>query len=76
MSNIAANREKQALENDKLMSERALSFQKNKIANELLGEMGKDMTNVLNGKVKVTLPLSVRIKYKVNHWIDKLFRTI
>ena len=53
MSNIAANREKQALENDKLMSERALSFQKNKIANELLGEMGKDMTNVLNGKIKV-----------------------
>ena len=76
MSNIVANREKQALENDRLMSERALSFQKTKIANELLGDMGKDMTDVLSGKVKVKMPFSSKVKYKVNYWINKLFNSL
>lgn len=74
MSNIAANREKRALDNDRLMSRRALNFQQRRIAEELLGDMGKDMDDVLSGKVKVKLPLLMRIKYKINFWIDKLFK--
>lgn len=74
MSNIAANREKRALDNDRLMSRRAINFQQRRIAEELLGDMGKDMDNVLSGKVKVKLPLLMRIKYKINFWIDKLFK--
>ena len=74
MSNIAANREKRALDNDRLMSRRAINFQQRRIAEELLGDMGKDMDDVLSGKVKVKLPLLVRIKYKINFWIDKLFK--
>ena len=75
MTNIAANREKKALENDILMSRRALNFQQRKIAQELLGNMGKDIDSVLSGKVKVKLPFLMRLRYKVNFWIDKLFKT-
>lgn len=75
MSNIAANREKRALDNDRLMSRRAINFQQRRIAEELLGDMGKDMDDVLSGKVKVKLPLLMRIKYKINFWINKLFKT-
>ena len=75
MSNIAANREKRALDNDRLMSRRAINFQQRRIAQELLGDMGKDMDAVLSGKVKVKLPLLMRIKYKINFWINKLFKT-
>ena len=75
MSNIAANREKRALDNDRLMSRRALNFQQRRIAEELLGDMGKDMDDVLSGKVKVELPLLTRIKYKINFWLNKLFKT-
>ena len=75
MSNIAANREKRALDNDRLMSRRAINFQQRRIAEELLGDMGKDMDNVLSGKVKVKLPLLMRIKYKINFWLNKLFKT-
>lgn len=74
MSNIAANREKRALDNDRLMSRRAINFQQRRIAEELLGDMGKDMDDVLSGKVKVKLPLLMRIKYKINFWIDRLFK--
>ena len=75
MSNIAANREKRALDNDRLMSRRAINFQQSRIAEELLGDMGKDMDDVLSGKVKVKLPLLMRIKYKINFWLNKLFKT-
>lgn len=75
MSNIAANREKRALDNDRLMSRRALNFQQRRIAQELLGDMGKDMDDVLSGKVKVKLPLLMRIKYKINFWLNKFFKT-
>ena len=75
MSNRAANREKRALDNDRLMSRRALNFQQRRIAEELLGDMGKDMDDVLSGKVKVKLPLLMRIKYKINFWLNKLFKT-
>ena len=76
MSNIAANREKRALDNDRLMSRRAINFQQRRIAEELLGDMGKDMDDVLSGKVKVKLPLLMRIKYKINFWLDKLFKIL
>ena len=75
MSNIAANREKRALDNDRLMSRRAINFQQRRIAEELLGDMGKDMDDVLSGKVKVKLPLLMRIKYKINFWLNKFFKT-
>lgn len=75
MNDIATNREKRALDNDILMTKRALNFQQMKLAEELMGEMGKDMDDVLSGKVKVKLPLWLRLKYKVDFWINKIFKT-
>lgn len=74
MSNIGLNREKRALDNDRLMSRRAINFQQNLIANELKGEMGKDIHNVLSGKVKVKLSFNEKLKYKINYWINKFFK--
>ena len=51
-----------------------LIFSKGELQKSLLGDMGKDMDDVLSGKVKVKLPLLMRIKYKINFWIDKLFK--
>ena len=74
MTDIVLNREKRALDNDKLMIKRALEFQQNLMANELLGSMGNDINDVLSGKVKVKLSFWEKMKYKVNFWIDKLFK--
>jgi hypothetical protein len=74
MTDIVLNREKRALDNDKLMTKRALEFQQNLMANELLGSMGNDINDVLSGKVKVKLSFWEKMKYKVNFWIDKLFK--
>ena len=74
MTDIVLNREKRALDNDKLMTKRALEFQQNLMANELLGSMGNDIHDVLRGKVKVKLSFWEKMKYKVNFWIDKLFK--
>lgn len=74
MTDIVLNREKRALNNDKLMTKRALEFQQNLMANELLGSMGNDINDVLSGKVKVKLSFWEKMKYKVNFWIDKLFK--
>ena len=74
MTDIVLNREKRALDNDKLMTKRALEFQQNFMANELLGSMGNDIHDVLTGKVKVKLSFWEKMKYKVNFWIDKLFK--
>ena len=65
MTDLAVSREKKALDSEKNMSRKALSFQRNKIAEELLGGMGKDMEDVLSGKVKVRLPFFTRLKYKI-----------
>lgn len=72
---IAANREKRALDNDKLMTKRLLQGVQNNIAQELLGDMGKDIDNVLSGKVKVKLSWRERMAYKIKFWLNKLFKT-
>ena len=63
-------REIRGLKNDKLMSERAVNYEKNKWANLLSGEMGKDINDVLSGKVKVKLSWKERYKYKIKRLIN------
>ena len=50
--------------------EKEQSIQKNQFAEMLLGAMGKDMNEVMSGKVKVKLPLRLRIKY----WFERFFK--
>ena len=76
MTDLAVSREKKALDSEKNMSRKALSFQRNKIAEELLGVMGKDMEDVLSGKVKVRLPFFTRLKYKINFFVNKIFKSL
>ena len=76
MTDLAVSREKKALDSEKNMSRKALSFQRNKIAEELLGGMGKDMEDVLSGKVKVRLPFLTRLKYKINFFVNKIFKSL
>ena len=76
MTDLAVSREKKALDSEKNMSRKALSFQRKKIAEELLGGMGKDMEDVLSGKVKVRLPFFTRLKYKINFFVNKIFKSL
>lgn len=75
MTDIGAYREKRALDNDRLMTKRALEHQRKLMADGLLGEMGKDIENVLSGKVKVRLSFWEKFRYKVKFIVNKFFNT-
>lgn len=72
---VELNREVKNLENDKKMSILAIKNEQEKMARMLRGSMGKDIDDVLSGKVKVKLSFFEKMKYKVNFWIDKIFNT-
>ena len=73
--NVELNREVKNLENDKKMSILAIKNEQEKMARMLRGSMGKDIDDVLSGKVKVKLSFFEKMKYKINFWIDKIFNT-
>lgn len=75
MSDIALVREKRALDNDRLMTRRALNIQQNQIARDLQNGMGQDMMDVLSGKIKVKLSFKERIRYKIKFFLKKIFKT-
>lgn len=72
---VELNREVRNLENDKKMSILAIKNEQEKMARMLRGSMGKDIDDVLSGKVKVKLSFFEKMKYKINFWIDKIFNT-
>lgn len=76
MSNWELNRELKEMnkEHDLFMQE--LSNQRQYMAKMLLNDMGKDMNDVLNGKTKVKMSFWLKLKYKVNYYINKLFNAI
>ena len=69
------NREVRNLENDKKMSILVIKNEQEKMARMLRGSMGKDIDDVLSGKVKVKLSYFEKMKYKINFWLDKIFNT-
>ena len=68
------HREIRGLKNDKLMSQRAVNFERNKWAKLLNGEMGKDIDDVLSGKVKVKLTFKEIVSYKLKRLKNKLLK--
>ena len=72
---VELNREVRNLENDKKMSILAIKNEQEKMARMLRGSMGKDIDDVLSGKVKVKLSFFEKMKYKINFWLDKIFNT-
>lgn len=73
---VSLSRELRGLKNDRIMTERSIKSQQEVWVNLLNGGLGKDMTEVLEGKRKVTLPLSIRLKYKWNNFVNKLLKLV
>ena len=66
------SRELRGWKNDKIMTERAVEFEKNRWANLLKGEIGKDIDDVLSGKKKVKLTFNEVINYKLKFYKNKI----
>ena len=75
MSNIELDRELKGLKTDRISYENELKNEREKMAYFLRNELGEDIDNVLNGKVKVKLSFKEKLKYKLKFIIDKIFNT-
>ncbi len=76
MSNWELNRELKEFEKDKKTIEFELNKHKEQYAEILKNQIGKDIDDVLNGKVKVKLKLKDKIKYKIKSFFERLFSTL
>jgi len=65
-------RELRGLKNDKLMTDRAVDFEKNRWAEMLKGDVGQDIKDVLSGKKKVKLTFNEVINYKLKFYKNKI----
>ena len=65
-------REMRGLKNDKMMTGRAVESEKNRWAEKLKGEVGKDIDDVLRGKKKVKLTFNEVINYKLKYYKNKI----
>ena len=72
MGNYELNRELRGLKNDKIMTERAVNFEKNMWAEKLKGEVGKDIDDVLSGRKKVKLTFNEVVNYKLKYYKNKI----
>ena len=64
------NREARGLKSDKIMTERAVNFEKNRWAELLKGEVGQDMKDVLSGKKYVKLTKWQKLRYKIDNFLN------
>ena len=71
MSNFQLNRELNGLQSDRESYKKDLKNQQEKYAYFLRNELGEDIDNVLNGKVKVKLSFKEKLKY----FIDIIFNS-
>lgn len=76
MDGMIANEVKE-LSKDRKTSSEELDRQRSKYAEEVLsGGIGDDIMAVLDGKVKVEAKTSVKLRYRILSFINKIFRTI
>lgn len=74
MSDALLNKELRGLESDRLMTKLAVENERNRYANLLKGDMGKDIDDVLSGKIVVKLTAKEKFKYKLKSFFDRLFK--
>ena len=74
MSDVLVKKELRGLESDRLMAKLAIENERDKYANLLRGNMGKDINDVLSGKVVVKLTAKEKFKYKLKSFFDRLFK--
>lgn len=72
---IEVNRELREINRERKLYQFELNKEQTKIAQALKSEMGEDMKKVLQGEREISLPLSVKIKYKIKNFINKIFNT-
>ena len=70
--NIDVMRELADLESERQKGNEAITNRRNRYAEMLMGEMGKDIDDVLSGKVKVKLRFKDKVKYKVRGFIQSI----
>lgn len=76
MESIVTNKELNGLKQDRLGYEIELKTHQRHLLENLKGDMGKDIQNVLSGKVKVQLPFWQRCKYKIKYILERIFNII
>lgn len=74
MTDALLNKELRGLESDRLMTKLAVENERDRYANLLKGGMGKDIDDVLSGKVVVKLTAKEKFKYKLKSFFDRLFK--
>jgi hypothetical protein len=70
------SKERKRLKLDKLEIEESLKSVRNRYANLLLGDMGKDIDNVTSGKVFVRFSTWEKIKYSIKTFFNKILRIV
>jgi hypothetical protein len=76
MSNWELNRELKEIDKEREVFTQELTNKRQHMANLLLNDMGKDIDDVLKGKVKVKLSWKEKMKYKIKYYINKLFEIL
>lgn len=71
---LEVHREVKGLNNDKIMTERAVAFERNRWAELLKGDLGQDMKDVLSGKKKVKLSFKEKVYYTFRYYKNKIMR--
>ena len=74
MTDALVNKELRGLESDRLMTNLAVENERNRYADLLRGNMGKDIDDVLSGKIVVKLTRRKKLKYKLKSFFDRLFK--
>jgi hypothetical protein len=74
MNDIGLSRELKGYEGDKKMTKMAISVTQNQMKEQLLGDMGKDIKDVLDGKRFVTVSKYKRKKFQILSWFRRLLR--
>lgn len=69
-------RELKMLENDKKSGSAALKSEQYRMSRLLLGEMGKDMDEVLSGRKKVRVTWMEKFRYKTKRFLNMIRRVI
>ena len=76
MSDFILQREIRGLQGDLNMNKMAVMSVQEDMKELLCGEMGEDMTAVLNGERFVKAGVIERKKHKIKSWFKRLFRLI
>lgn len=76
MNDWELNRELSEFKRQNMIHEKELSNKRNEMSNLLLNEMGRDMDDVLNGKIKIKLSFFEKIKYKLINIFNRLFNIL